>query len=175
MIKANNYREALGLTQEEVAMFLRIPKSQLGMFEIGQRDMPADAMLKLVDMHNYVESKEEGKWNHTLLKADADKMTSLLENELKENQQEQIVLERKINDFKSKYQKSISTLKLVEYLETQMPNKEKYEYELADMLRKKAVRGIEKNGLLIQVQWDLKLKTLQFHQKELQKQLKQFT
>jgi transcriptional regulator with XRE-family HTH domain len=173
MIKASNFREALGLTQEEVAMLLRISMSQLSMFEIGQRDLSSEAMLKLLNMYNYVQNKSHVSVENPILKEDTDKITLLLEKELKENQYEQMVLERKTHDFKRKYQKSISTLKLVEYLETQVANKEKYEKELVGILRKKALSGIEKNGVPIQVQWDLKLKALQFHQKELQKQLKQ--
>jgi cytoskeletal protein RodZ len=39
MQQASKYREALGITQEEAAQLLKIPKSILGMFEIGQRDL----------------------------------------------------------------------------------------------------------------------------------------
>ncbi len=174
MIKTNNFREALGLTQEETAMLLRIGMSQLAMFEVGQRDLPAQAMLKLVKMHNYVQNKQQEELKHPFLKTEHVKITKILEDELIGNQLKQLALERKINDFKSKYQKSLSALQLVEYLETQVPNQEVYEKEFAEMIRAKAIRGIEKNGLTIQTKLNIKLNALRLHQKALEKELERY-
>ena len=173
MIKAHNFRQALGLTQEETAMVLRISISQLSMFEIGQRDLPVQTMIKLANMYNYVQNKQQEKFEHPVLKKEEARITTMLEKELYENQYQQLTLERKINVFKSKYQKALSTLQLADYLETQLEEVDTYEKELAGIIRCKALKGIEKNGLASQIKLNLKLSALQMHQKELQKELGQ--
>lgn len=171
MIAPHHFREALGLTQEETAMLLRIPLSQLAMFEIGQRDLPTDAKLKLANMYHHVQNKQKEIAQLPALKVEEAKMIKIVEEELLVNQHEQVLIERKINTLKSKYQKSVSILQLVEYLETQLPKQEQYEKEFTAILRRKALKGIEKNGLPIQTPLNLKLTGLQLHQKELQREL----
>lgn len=168
MIKPHKFREALGLTQEETAMVLKIAISQLAMFETGKRDLPTAAILKLGTLYNYVQSKENEKPKDSALKAEAAKIAILLEEELLVNRHGQIQLERKISRLKNKYQKSVSALKLVECLETQFSKPDK---GLNEIIRLKAVKAAEKNGLLVQIKWDLKLKALQQYQKILQKEL----
>lgn len=174
MIKANNFREALGLTQEETAMVLRISMSQLSMFEIGQRDLPIEAKLKLVSMYNYVQSKQQEKLEHPVSIAEKNKIIALLKQELLKSQIQQIVLERKIKGCTNKYQKSISALQLCEYLQTKLPEEGKYQNDLVEMIRNKALKGIEKNGFSEQTKLNLNLKALQLHQKELQMELNKY-
>lgn len=174
MIKPHNFREALGLTQEETAMLLKIPISQLAMFEIGRRDLPMEAKLKLVTMYNYVQKKQQEMFQHPSLKGEETKMAKIVAEELHVNQREQLIIERKINNLKSKFQKSVSTLQLADYLETQESEQEKYEKELPEILRHKALKGIEKNGMSTQIKWNLKLNALQLYEKELQKALKHY-
>jgi hypothetical protein len=166
MTAPHHLREALGLTQEETAMILKIPVSQLAMFEVGQRDLPTGAKLKLATMYHYVQEKQQEKSGHPVLIAEEAEMEKLLKEELIAIQHEQSVIERKIIAMKSRYQKSVSILQLVEYLE-KLPKEEKYEKEFSEILRRKALKGIEKCGPAMQIKWSLKLSTLQIYQKEL--------
>ncbi len=50
MPKKENIRKLLGLTQEMLAIELQITRSQLSMYELGKRDLQANAKLKLSDM-----------------------------------------------------------------------------------------------------------------------------
>lgn len=174
MIEGHHFRETLGLTQEEAAMLLKIGISQLAMYEVGQRELPTIPRTKLLTMYDYVQNKLQQKSVHPDLKAEHAETTEMLEKELKENQFQQLALERKLNNLKSKYQKNRATLQLAEYLETQVPNQDANEKELAEMFRIKAIKGIEKNGLLVQTKLNVKLNTLQWHQKELLKELEKY-
>ncbi len=44
----------LGMKQEDMAILLQVNKSQWAMHEIGQRDLPLDAQLKLVEMLAFI-------------------------------------------------------------------------------------------------------------------------
>ncbi len=45
-----NIRSVLGLTQDELATLLAVTRSQLSMYELGKRDLPAFAKLKLSEL-----------------------------------------------------------------------------------------------------------------------------
>ncbi|UOK41718.1 MULTISPECIES: helix-turn-helix domain-containing protein [Flavobacterium] len=175
MIKSKNYlRDALGLTQEETAMLLRVTKSQLAMFEIGQRDLPTKAMLKLITMHNYLQNKEQEKVQHIDQKSENSKIIKLLEVEIVKNKYKQALLERELARLKSNHQKSLSNLQLAEYLETQLEEGEKPGKEFIGVIRTKGLRGMDKNGLSAQKKLELKINALQKYQNELEKELKHY-
>jgi transcriptional regulator with XRE-family HTH domain len=50
MNKKEKIRAILGITQEKLAIELKITRSQLSMYELGKRDLPAVAKLKLAEM-----------------------------------------------------------------------------------------------------------------------------
>ncbi|TGD59657.1 helix-turn-helix domain-containing protein [Flavobacterium humi] len=169
MIKSHLFREALGLTQEETAMLLKITISQLAMFEIGQRDLPVNAKLQLIKMHNHVIAKQQEKMQHPIVRNDAAKIKEIIAKELLDNQYAQLVLERKIKEAKHKYNKSISALQLAEYLDSLPAEGEIPDKGLTEIIHDKAIRGIEKYGLPVQMKYSIKLQALQNHQKELEK------
>lgn len=169
----DSIRKVLGVTQEEVAMLLRITKSQLGMYETGQRDLPIKAKLKLVAMWQYVHNKQEIQLPPPDIKVIHAKIIKI-EQQLVINEHKQLLLERKINRYKSRYEKSLSTLKLVEFIETQLPEDEKPSKELVSLIYQKALSGIEKNGLSVQKKCTIEKNRLQQHQKELRKDADQY-
>lgn len=170
MIKAHHFREALGLTQEETATLLKIRLSQLSMFEIGQRDLPANVTLQLVQMYNHVQDKQQEKLEHVVIRDDETKIAEIIAKELLDNRHAQMQLERKIKEMENKYRKSVSALHLAEYLESQPANQEIFDTGLIDLIRRKAIIGIEKYGLPTQVKYTLRLNALQHHQAALEKE-----
>lgn len=173
MFKSKNLREALGLTQEETAMLLRIAKSHLAMFEIGQRGLPTKAMLKLVTMYDYLQKNQQAKLSYTDLESENAKIVQHLEKELIYNRYKQALIERKLTRLHSEYQKCLSVLQLAEYLKTQLPEDEKPGKEFIEMIHRKGLNGIKKNGPAEQKKTELKLNALQKYQKELENELKQ--
>lgn len=171
MTKAKDFRSALGLTQEETAMLLQITQSQLAMFEIGQRDLPPNALLQLVQMYNHVNNKEQEKWKHPIVLDDNARIREMILQELRDNEHAQLLLQRKIDNLKKKCQKNLSALLLAEYLQSKPQEHENIDTELAEIIRRKAIEGIEKNGVPAQTKHTLKLTALQHYQKELQKKL----
>jgi transcriptional regulator with XRE-family HTH domain len=169
----DSIRKVLGVTQEEVAMLLRVTKSQLAMYETGQRDLPIKAKLKLVAMWQYVHNKQEIPLPLPDTKVIQAKITKI-EKQLAINEHKQILLERKLDRHKSRYEKSLSTLKLVEFIETQLPEEEKPDKELVALIYQKALQGIEKNGLSVQKKCAIEKNRLQQYQKELRTDADQY-
>lgn len=171
MIKPNNFRQTLGITQEEAAILLKTTKSQIAMFELGLRELPTAKMLKLVTLYNHVKNKQQDKSNASDLKAETAKSIVMLEQELKENEVKLLLLNRELESYKEKHQKYFSVLELVTYLETELPEKEQPSPEFIAILRRKAIKGIEKNGVHVQLKCELSLKSAQHYHKELKKEL----
>ena len=63
MRKRENIRDAFGISQEELAIVLKITRSQLAMFETGKRELPSTAIIQLAEMLRYLQedaSKSRG-------------------------------------------------------------------------------------------------------------------
>jgi transcriptional regulator with XRE-family HTH domain len=172
MKQASKYREALGITQEEAAQLLKIPKSILGMFEIGQRDLPSVIKLQLITLYNLVLDREKAtdvSKQNTLSKKE---IILVVQEALLENKFNLQVLERKIEQTQNKFQKYCKQIQLVQILESNFNTKEKPSQDYIEVLKRKAERGMQKNSLLEQTKLQLKLKGLKSFQKELEKELK---
>lgn len=57
MQKGVNIREQLGVTQEELALLLKVTRSQLSMYELGKRDLPIAAKKQLAELLLYVKEQ----------------------------------------------------------------------------------------------------------------------
>ena len=175
MKRASQYREALGLTQEEAAQLLKIPKSMLGMFEIGQRDLPAAIKLQLLTLYNLVQNEEQLNDINRDKKSNADEFFSLeIKKELLEYQYKQQFLERKLEQLKVRFQKSEKQIKLVHILETQVRAEDRPSQDYIDVLKSKAEKERKKNSILEQKKLELKIKGLISFQKELEKEVKKY-
>lgn len=171
MIKNKDFRQTLGITQEEAALLLKTTKSQIAMFELGLRELPVAKLHKLVTLYNHIQSKQQQKTGSTDDKAENAKCFAMLEKELKNSEMEVVLLNRELEQVKAKYQKNVSVLELVNYLESELPEKEKPSQDFIKVLRNKAIRGIEKNGTTVQLKAELTIKTAQQYQKEIKKEL----
>ncbi|WP_339886719.1 helix-turn-helix transcriptional regulator [uncultured Flavobacterium sp.] len=170
MKNASQYREALGLTQEEAAQLLKIPKSILGMFEIGQRDLPETIKLQLITLYNLVQEQQKPVASISTKKLKEDELLKVtVKNELLENQYKQQVLERKLKQCKIRFQKSEKQIKLVHILETQVRVEDRPSQDYINVLKRKAENESKKYSVLEQTKLELKIKGLKSFCKELEK------
>jgi transcriptional regulator with XRE-family HTH domain len=113
---SSDFRNTLGISQEEAAMLLGVSRSQFSLFELGKRSLPTNAMVTYVEMWTYVQEqvkKKEGEDAHTVL--DKEKVKMFIETELAETQYKQKFLQKKILATKAKFNKAQAALHLVEY------------------------------------------------------------
>lgn len=173
MKDAQKYREALGLTQEEAAQLLQVPKSLIGMFEIGHRDLNTKTKLQLITLYNLVQEKHKPIATISNKQSNEVELHTLaVQKELLENQYKQKVLERKLEQFKIRFQKSEKLVKLVHILETQVEIEDRPSQDYITVLKRKAANESKKYSTLEQTKLVLKIKGLKSFQKELENYLK---
>lgn len=73
------FKNYTGLTQEEMAIYLGITRSQWSMFSVGKRKLPTEASLKLNDLLYFLQQNNEVKSNFELL----EKENKILKEEFK--------------------------------------------------------------------------------------------
>jgi len=106
----------LGLSQNEMAMLLGITRSQWSMYELGQRDLPTEAMVLLAEMLKYVEeAKQSDRVLPEIQQQKAGKKEHL-ERLLRENEYQQLIMAKKITAMQKKFNNALAALRVVEFL-----------------------------------------------------------
>ncbi len=145
------FRDQLGLSQEMMAIYLAVTKSQLSMYEIGKRELPSAALTKLADLAVFFEQNKISKEQESEFQKEQElKLKAFLDFQIKELQYKQMKEQRILHAIQKKYHQS---LKLHAFALHLQKGKEK----LADALLQQAISGVERNGLLLQTQQLLKL------------------
>lgn len=165
--------ELLGMKQEDIAMLLRVTRSQWSMFELRKRDLPIGAKLKLAEMLGFLkllEHKQKGSFLH--IKIQETKRKKLLEVQKFNNKYQQIIVEKKIKAIEKKHEAAMNALSLVDFLETKAEESLKEKDMVLYFIKKNAEVAIEKNGLHVQAKHQLKFQALQ-HEEMLIKKLEQ--
>ncbi|WP_136667660.1 helix-turn-helix transcriptional regulator [Flavobacterium sp. H122] len=165
MASSSDFRNALGISQEEAAMLLGVSRSQFSLFELGKRSLPTKAMVAYVEMWSYVQEKAKldvDKNTHTAL--DKEKIKIALEAQLAEMQYKQKFLQKKIVATEVKYKKAQAALHLVDYLRNKSnPNQE----DFIRLLEMNARKKMEKHGVVAQTKLQIELKSVVSYHKQL--------
>ena len=166
MRKRENIRDAFGISQEELAIVLKITRSQLAMFETGKRELPSTAIIQLAEMLRYLqEDASKSTETISLLKEQEIQKGKALEEMRKENHFKQLVLEKKLNALEKKYKANLMAFQLINYFEQQ--NTENYELgkEMAKIIERKALAELNKNGLVMITKYKIEKEVLQAEEK----------
>ena len=147
-------REQLGLSQEALAFYLGISKSLLAMYERGKREIPTLALAKLAEMElflnqNLAYSKQEPIYQ----KHQEANVVNFLEQHRKELEYKKLVVQRKLEALKKKYNQSVLLNAYVSQLDISKSKS-------GALLHYQATTGIEKNGLVEQTIQLLKLESI---------------
>ena len=157
-----NIREILGVKQEDIAMLLQVTRSQWSMYEIGKRDLPIAAKLKLSAMLEYVQKNEANfRHNVTETKIQKQKTAKWLEEQIVINQHKHMLVDKKLKSIQKNYEYSLNTLKLYDFLKTNTNKSSKEEDFVINVLKLRADVNIQNNGLYIQAKQQLKLELIE--------------
>lgn len=144
------FRDQLGLSQEMMAIYLNVAKSQLSMYELGKRELPKNALIKLAELALFFDQNKVNEEQESELKKEQElKLKAFLAFQIKELEYKQLKEQRLLEIMGKKYHQNLELHSFALHLQQ---NKEK----LADVLLQQAISGIERNGLLIQTQQLLK-------------------
>lgn len=148
------FRAQLGLTQEVMAQYLGVTKSQLAMYEAGKRELPTTALAKLAEIALFFDQKKTTeKEENKLLKEQELGVKALLTHQAKELEYKQMKEQRLLDVIQKKHNQNLQLNSLAMYL---LKNNKVQ----ADMLLQQAITGIEKNGLARQTKQVLRLESI---------------
>ena len=172
MSKFNGIRKLLGITQEQLAILLGISRSTLSLYELGKRNLPIEAKIKLTQLLAQSQSLDlmKDKSNSHLTK---DK-SQLIQKLIQKNQIEINQLQKKLVLFQKKKIKNEARNKLFEYLnEVQNPDIKKEIYLFKSFKNETTTKTSTK--ILISIfELEIKLELLFKEQKALKTILQRF-
>jgi transcriptional regulator with XRE-family HTH domain len=163
-------QDLLGLKQEEMAVVLKISRAQWSMYLSGKRSLPIAELLKLAEILDSV--KQQDNLSAINLNSDLEpERKDFFQKLLKNNQFQQILLERKIKKFQNKFKTSNNVIKVVSHLESKTENANEIQQSFLNVLKTNARTEIKKYNLVFQEQLQIKLEVLKFEEIALNKKL----
>lgn len=168
MEQEKKIRALLGMRQEEMAMLLRVNKSQWSMYEIGQRDLPLNAQLKLAEMLTFVKHLDEDEVNLLVDVEDQSlKTKKLVENLRLINEHKLLIAKQKLQLTEKKYKAATTALRFIAFLQSNDQRFANEQNMLLGVIKLRAEEVIRKNGLHVQTKHRIKLQVLQEEEKVL--------
>ena len=148
MKETNSISTLLGIKQEDMAMLLRISRSQWSLYELGKRDLPLAAKQLLAEMLQFVQSPvtAKGKAISHVAQQEAKKKQEL-EGLLKENEYQMLTATKKLETIEQKYVGNLNALQLVDHLAAQPHHKAAFNERILQIIASKATKTLTKNSL----------------------------
>ncbi len=145
-------RDKLGLTQENMAHYLKITLSQLALYETGRRDLPTVALVKTAEIFLFT-SQKDALIDESLLKQQELKTNEILNLHTKELEYKQMKEQRLLEKIQKKYNQSVELFLLAKHLQTSNKEQSTKFLQLASI-------GIEKYGVAQQTMQIVKLESI---------------
>jgi transcriptional regulator with XRE-family HTH domain len=148
------FREQLGFSQEVMAQYLFITRSQLAMYETGKRELPTTALAKLAEIALFLQRNESiGVAESELQRVQESKLKAFLELQIKELEYKKLKEQRLLERIQKKYKQNIELYSFAQHLQ-------KNKTALVEVLLQQAIKGLTQNGLLNQTIQKIKLETI---------------
>lgn len=144
MKEKDTFKKIVGVSQEEMAILLGISRTQWSMYECGQRDLPMAAAMEFAKMMEYLKNNSSKKMEtKAFLKEEKIRIQDILNKAIKKNEYKIFKLNEKIERAERLYHYGVSTLRMVDYLDTQPDNERSS--GLKEVLKAKALVSLRKN------------------------------
>jgi transcriptional regulator with XRE-family HTH domain len=167
-----NKKEVFGMTQEYMAMLLQVSRSQWSMYVLGKRDLPVGAKLKLAQMLGFSEqNKNKDHQNFEDKKEQEGKIVKRLASQQLLNAKLQNSYKQKWKATEKKYTTSLTALQFITFLEANVQKPTEAYQLLLQTIKRDAETAIEKNGMAVQAELQLKWEILQGERKILSKKM----
>ncbi|MEO5776907.1 MAG: helix-turn-helix domain-containing protein [Flavobacterium sp.] len=168
-------RDFLGFTQEELAMILKVTRSQLSMYEIGKGNLPLAAIQLLAEMLKHVMAPEMANKKSPYSKQQHAEVQQKLEELKLENDYQLQKTARKIATIEKKHANRSKALPVLDFLTVHSFNKDVAKTDLLRDIAYKVSRSLEVEGLAVLEESQIKLEVLEFEKKVIESRLGQIT
>lgn len=174
MKKAQSLTSLLGLTQDDLALILKVNRTTFSMYELGSRPLPLASTQLLAEMIQYVCSPELAAKTTAHPADQLAQKQKAVQKMLKENVYQQMATARKITSVEAKYTAKLKALQLVEFLSRTKDTKESDEGALLRYIAYKASKSLKSQGLDLLFKLQLKLEMLQLEKMLLDAEIRKF-
>ncbi|MBA4134941.1 MAG: hypothetical protein C0525_09470 [Flavobacterium sp.] len=161
MKKESIISDLLGLNQREAARLLQVSRSQLSMYELGQRDLPLSAKVLLTAMVDQAQQRKSAPTVLPILAQQEQRKQHWIERQLKLNTFRQLRVSRVLDKMEQTYAAQLKVLELVAHLKETGSNESKEYQGFLNSLENKAHKKLAQTGLPQLLQWQIKLAALQ--------------
>lgn len=166
--KNNALRKTVGISQEELAQILNVSRSQLSLYELGKRNLPVEAIERMVSLIYAMQSTELLRdalsKEETLQKFNQEKVLNQL---VLKNKHQQLITTKKIYSFENKQNQLFSIKKAIQILNNEKHNKSILK-TIDIKIKNKLLSITDENLLKLKIQKDV----LQYEEKIIKKYLK---
>ena len=158
-------REKLGFSQEHFAIYLDIERGLLSMVEIGKRELPAAALMKLSSLEQHISQKTLPN-NDNLVLSEQQHQKNGLENFLKQHQelvqQKVKILQKKLKSIETNYNNAMQLLQFVRRQQQLIdPIKNKKDVLWLSVTEAMTLEKISNNNLVLQKKIQLEMDAIQ--------------
>jgi len=148
------FRNQLGLSQEMMAIYLAITKSQLSMYELGKRELPNTTLNKLAELAVFFDQQKGMEAQPPEVQNDQEqKLNEFIAFQIKDLKYKKLKEQRLLDTMQKKYKQNGVLYKWAQHLQETNTT-------LAAVLMQQAIKGMEQNGLVSQTKQKLKLETM---------------
>jgi transcriptional regulator with XRE-family HTH domain len=164
MKQVRSISKLLGLTQEELAVILKVSRRQLSKHELGLGRLPQTAAQQLAPLVEHIFGAAP-KIPALALEGQNNQKKHGLALMLKENEYQRAFMARQLEQAERKYEAKLKALQVVEFLSSR-EDKDGNDQAFLRSIGYKASKSLESNGLGLLLRLKIKLEML-----ELEKQL----
>lgn len=161
MKKESSISNVLGLSQREAARLLQVSRSQLSMYELGQRDLPLSAKVLLTAMVGQAQQRKSAPTVLPILTQQEQLKQQWIERQLKLNTFRQLRVSRILTKMEQTYAAQLKVVEVVAQLKEIEADTSKTYLGFLKSLENKAHKKLAQTGLPQLLQWQIKLAALQ--------------
>lgn len=160
-------RKGLGFSQQHFADYLGIDRGLLSMVEIGKRELPTAALIKL-NMLELNRPKNNLPQTVPLVAPELEQQNNQLQTFLQQEQQwflqKALHLQKQLKTIETKYNTAVQLLQTVRTLQQQLPNTPKNKLDLLWYALTEAmlIEKINANDLVVQKKLQWEIESLQY-------------
>ena len=161
MDKDTNFRQLLGMKQEDMALLLQVSVSQWAMYTTGRRNLPVAAKLKLAEMLQFSSSNQnKNNINSEIEKQQKTQIQKYFAEQHTVNAKLQDAISKKIAVVTKKYETALKALNFIAFLESNATKTTVEHQNVLHLIKQNNQIDLEKNNFRVQAQLQLNLETL---------------
>ncbi|MBL7727842.1 MAG: helix-turn-helix transcriptional regulator [Dinghuibacter sp.] len=120
MYSIKEIRKIMGLSQQQMAIYLGVTRTHFSMAETRRRELPAAALIKMAALQNILQKSKPG--TPKLHQPQKEKDWATLQQYANKCRREAKLAQKKLEQVQLRYQNCVHTLLAVEVLQNRLPN-----------------------------------------------------